>query len=92
MADLFDFAVLHGGPGINPGRYRRDAAVLLPHMGFKTRLEQHHILQCQQSARTQGVRWQHALQLCTHLSTVSDGWTAAANTGSNGGTSMLWTV
>lgn len=43
-ADLLDFAVLHGLPGLQPARNRRHAAVLLPHVSLITRLEQHHIL------------------------------------------------
>lgn len=42
---LLDFAVLHGRPGLQPGREGGHTAVLLPYVSLIPRFEQHHILQ-----------------------------------------------
>ena len=42
---LLDFAVLHGCPGVHPGRDGGHSALLLPDVGLIPRLEQHNILQ-----------------------------------------------
>ena len=47
---LLDFAVLHGRPGVQPGREGGHATVLLPYVSLIPRLEQHYILQDNSSA------------------------------------------
>ena len=42
---LLDFAVLHGRPGVQPGREGGHTTVLLPYVSLIPRFEQHHILQ-----------------------------------------------
>ena len=45
--NLLDFAVLHGVPGVQPAGDGQHTAVLLPHMGLVSRLEQNNILHVQ---------------------------------------------